>query len=116
MITLALPKPPSVNALFANASGRGRIKTKEYRAWIEAAGWELLSQKPVKITGPVALDYVFEDSGRGDLANYEKATTDLLVTHGIIEDDKRSVVRRIQLRWSTEIKGCRVYISPEMPE
>jgi crossover junction endodeoxyribonuclease RusA len=113
MIRIDLPKPPSVNALFFNAPGRGRVKTKEYRAWIEAAGWVLLSQKPSRVTGPVALEYLLEDAGRIDLGNYEKPITDLLVSQGIIEDDKRSVVRRINLSWSPEITGCQVTITPE---
>jgi crossover junction endodeoxyribonuclease RusA len=113
MIVIDLPKPPSVNALFSNVPGRGRVKSKEYRDWIEAAGWTLLSQKPAHVTGPVSLDYLMHDSGRVDLGNLEKPLTDLLVTHGIIEDDKRSIVRRITLEWSPHVEGCRVHIKPE---
>lgn len=113
MITLNLPKPPSVNTLFSNAPGRGRVKTPAYRAWLEEAGWALLSQKPAHVTGPVCLDYLIHDSGRADLGNLEKGLTDLLVSHEIIEDDNRSIVRRITLEWSPHVVGCRVHIRPE---
>jgi len=45
------------------------------------------------------------------VGNLEKAATDLLVEHGIIEADDNSVVREIRLKWS-DIEGMRVTITP----
>lgn len=113
MIRIDLPKPPSVNALYANVQGRGRVKTAVYKSWLRAAGWQLLSQRPPKVTGRVKLKYLIEDIGRVDLPNHEKALTDFLVSQRIIEDDNRSIVRGVYLDWSTEVAGCRVIITPE---
>lgn len=110
MITIDLPKPPSVNALYSNVPGRGREKTRLYRDWIEAAGWQLLSQKPAVFEGPVDITLVFADEGRADLDNLSKAPVDLLVKHGIIKDDSRKYVRRIVKEWSSDVEGCRVHM------
>ncbi|WP_420921577.1 RusA family crossover junction endodeoxyribonuclease [Bradyrhizobium elkanii] len=48
----------------------------------------------------------------GDLGNLEKATTDLLVSHQIIQADDHSIVREIQLKWCGEVEGVRVTIQP----
>lgn len=48
---------------------------------------------------------------KNDLGNLEKGLTDLLVTHGLIEDDKPSIVRSITLSWSPYIKGARVMVT-----
>lgn len=66
-------------------------------------------QKPKAIKGPVSVEYQVEDKDRGDLANYEKAVTDLLVYHGMIEGDGREVVRRIAMDWA-QIEGVRVTV------
>ena len=90
-LAVTLPRCPSTNHLFATVKGR-RIKTRDYKAWIEEAGIRLnlqTAQAPM-ITGPVSLRLVL-DKGRGDLANYEKAATDLLVRHRLIDDDKQVV-------------------------
>lgn len=119
IVTINLPKPPSVNKSTINvdranrgASNRSRVKSPDYRSWIETAGWELILQRPKRLNGPVELEYLVEDAGRGDLGNLEKPATDLLVTHRIIEGDHRSIVRRITLAWSAEVKGVRVTIKP----
>ena len=90
-LAVTIPKPPSTNNLFATVKGR-RIKTRGYKVWIEEAGLRLnlqTAQAPT-ITGPISLRLVL-DKGRGDLANYEKAATDLLVRHRLIGDDKQVV-------------------------
>lgn len=109
MIGLTLPRPPSVNSLFFNKPGKGRVKTSEYRAWRIEAGWMLEMQKPQAIKGPVRVEYLVEDKGKTDLGNLEKAITDLLVSHGLIEGDGREVVRRIAMEWA-QIDGVRVTV------
>ena len=42
---LNIPPPPSVNALFANVAGEGRVRSARYKQWATAAGWRLQSQK-----------------------------------------------------------------------
>jgi hypothetical protein len=51
---LDLPLPPSVNRLWR--TGRGRVyRSKRYLTWRETAGWELVVQRPVRISGLVTV-------------------------------------------------------------
>jgi crossover junction endodeoxyribonuclease RusA len=95
MISLDLPLPPSVNALYRNVPGRGRAKTQAYRTWENAAGWEVRAQAPQPIAGPVVMRLTFQwpDRRRRDVSNYVKATEDLLVEHKLIEDDSECARR-----------------------
>ncbi len=105
-----LPRPPSVNGLFISA-GKFRVKSPAYRMWIEQAEKHLLIQRIKRILGPVSIALVVEDQGRGDLDNLYKSVSDLLVKHGIIEDDARLVVRKISMEWGA-VSGCEVEIIP----
>lgn len=107
-----LPMPPSVNGLYADRPG-GRRKTKKYKAWIEEAGWMIQTQadRHHRHTGKVTLLLQVRrpDNRRRDLANLEKATSDLLVRHGILADD--SLIERSHLEWVYEgFIGAKVVI------
>jgi Holliday junction resolvase RusA-like endonuclease len=117
-VVLKLPAPPSANSLFANrrsgSKGRGRIKTEIYRAWIEEAGKTLMIQRPERVAGKYELSLFFErQTGRNDLDNRIKALADLLVTHGVIDDD--SLAEKIVLKWSDEVEGVLVMIKQYSP-
>lgn len=111
MIELTLPMPPSVNAMFKDrraGGGRTRAKSKKYRDWLIEAGTILMIQRPPKITGDVVVDYTFGPRHRlADVFNREKAVSDLLVKHGVIEDDRRIVDGRV--RWG-DVQGVRVRV------
>lgn len=126
-IVVTLPMPPSVNELFFNVSetqrtaakikGRslpGRLKSEKYRSWLNHAGWELKVQRQQPIHGPVAITYVVPDEGGCDLGNLEKATTDLLVRHGLIDGDGRKIVRKIvrkiAMEWSRHTERVQVTV------
>ena len=97
--TVRLPVPPSTNALFVtfnNRHGIERAKTKEYKAWITAAGWALNVQRPKPMKGHVRLDISVPLNRRRDLDNHLKAILDLLVGHSLIEDDRKVDDLRIQ--------------------
>lgn len=114
MTVLVLPFPPSLNNMFINVR-RGRIRSQKYDSWIQEAGTEIMRQRPSKVVGPVSISYEFQegqDRRKRDLGNLEKASTDLLVSHGIIEADDGSIVREIALKWSREVNGVRVTIKP----
>lgn len=115
MIRFKLPMPPTVNKLYANVAGRGRVKTKRYLTWIQAAGWALKEQKPAKVDGPYCLWLYCErpDKRRRDLANLEKAVSDLLVSHGVVGDD--SECAELHLYWSGSGRDCIVHIEPAQP-
>lgn len=101
-IMIAVPVPPSTNRLYANKRGGGRIKTQAYKNWIRQAGWDLRLQKPPHMPGYVAVLYYVpwpKRKGKYDLGNREKALSDLLVKHGVIEDDSKIV--DLHLKFST---------------
>jgi Holliday junction resolvase RusA-like endonuclease len=100
--TIPLQKPISVNGMYRNARGRGRVKTERYKTWRQAAGWEAKSSGPLRpVKGPVHITlYVSEDGVRNmDLDNTAKGYLDLFVTLGVIEDDNRKIVRSLNLSW-----------------
>jgi len=114
VITLNLPFPPSVNNLFINV-GRKRVRAPRYVAWATEAGLRLNVQRPISIKGPVTLHYEFQegqDRRKRDIGNLEKAVTDLLVQHAVIEADDNTIVREITLRWSGKVTGVLVSIVP----
>ena len=45
--------PPSVNTIYRNVKGRGRVKSERYRKWINSVNWQLNAQAPQKIDGEV---------------------------------------------------------------
>lgn len=101
--------PPSSNNMFANVPGRGRIKSKLYKLWIESAGWEARIQSALRVPGPVLIDItVFRMSKIADIDNRVKAVVDLLVAHDLIDDDKN--VSEVRARWSDQL-GCRIVVT-----
>lgn len=100
-----LPYPPSANNLFVNLPGRGRVQSPRYKAWINGAAWTLKSQRPHKIKGKcrLTIDAVRPDNRRRDIANLEKAISDLLVSLRVIEDD--SLIESITLAWVARPEG-----------
>lgn len=112
---LILPSPISTNGLFANVAGRGRVITKEYKAWKRMAADSLLAQKPLpSFVGTVTITLFVGEVGVGDMDsdNTAKAYLDALVKAAVIKDDKRSVVRSSRAVWVPGIRGCLVEILP----
>lgn len=89
MITLNLPRPPSVNEIYRNVPGVGRVKSSTYKKWIDAAGWMLKSQRPGKLEGRYKL-LVLIGPTRADIGNLEKALSDLLQSHGVVSNDNKA--------------------------
>lgn len=99
MNSCQVPIPPSVNTLYRNVAGRGRVKTKAYRAWIKAAQW-IVHTGIEKVEGPVAVELAFTRGRYGmslasDVSNRIKAAEDLLVTLNKIDGDTIKTVRRV---------------------
>ena len=106
--------PPSVNNLFPGNNNKRRYPSAEYVSWRTRAGWELVSQKPRPVVGPVELYFQFgkTDGRRSDVSNLVKAPEDLLVTHGIIDGDDQRFVRRVIAEWSEDLSGVIITITP----
>lgn len=99
--TLTVPAPPSVNAMFRNVPGKGRVRTKLYDDWLGHADWRLKAQKPQPVHGAVLVIVGIErSSASADVDNRIKALFDLLVKHQVIDDDKHIV--GFAAAWSPE--------------
>lgn len=88
--TIELPIPPTLNKMYPDGKGK-RGLSEEYRNWRDEAGWILKAQLLSPFPGKVHLDMTI-CGGKGfpissDLSNRWKAVEDLLVTHGILNDD-----------------------------
>ena len=110
-ISIELPFPPSVNALWRRGRS-GMYRAPRYMTWINAAGWQLKGQRPGRISGDYILVIQLErrDRRKRDADNFIKAVSDLLVSHGVIEDD--ALAQSVTAIWSDNIKGCRVVVTP----
>lgn len=109
-LTLVFAMPPSVNDLYRNVPGVGRVRSKRCKLWLAQAGWQLQSQPRLAFVGDV--DLVFRFGPRkpnADVSNRIKAAEDLLVKHGIIEDDRYVV--KVSAEWADDVNGCEVTIS-----
>ena len=109
-VTLSIPLPPPLSACFKNARRRGRVKSGIYTAWITESLHKIAMQKPGQVSGCVTLDMTFgrPDKRKRDLDNLLKATCDLMVSAGVIEDDSK--VTELTARWSNEITGAVVIV------
>lgn len=99
-MTFDLPMPPSSNNMFATFRGR-RIISREYKAWRAEAGPILGAQYArygaPAVHKPVHLRIRLNMNHKGDIANREKAITDLLVATLDMPDDRyidRIVIER----------------------
>jgi len=113
-LVLTIPIPPSVNQIYANVPGKGRVKTKQYRQWLDLAGWQVLGQRRGRrVEGKVDIQIeVRRLSANSDADNRIKATLDLLVKQGVIDDDKN--VQKVSAEWA-DVDTCRVTIKKVDP-
>lgn len=109
---IALPWPPSTNALFTNVRGRGRVTSKEYADWKREAGWTLQAQRPPKFPGRVeiTIELCPPHSRRFDLDNRTKSTLDLLTAHQVIRDDHDGFVRAVNVKRVDNAAPCVVTV------
>ena len=88
MISVTIPIPPSVNALYI----RGRTKSPKYRQWIEDAGWQvraqLASSKRKGVAGKYSFKLLLPEKARIDCDNGVKAAMDLLQNLGVTPNDR----------------------------
>lgn len=109
-LTLVFATPPSTNNLYGNSRHGGRFKTRRYKAWIAEAGWQLVTQPRHSFPGDVVLHIRLGPRiPNADATNRIKAAEDLLVSHGIIVDDRHVVSATAE--WADDVKGCEVTIS-----
>lgn len=95
---IALPFPPSVNALWRNVRGRTLLSAagRQYRAAGVSAA--LLARSAAFGEGLVSVDIVawLPDRRRRDADNMFKAPLDVLVAAGVINDDSQIMALSIR--------------------
>ena len=112
MCALRLPFPPSSNMLFRSAQ-MGRKKTAKYKEWIREAGFILMQQRPHKHQGPISISIIVcpPDKRLRDLDNLLKAPLDLLVRHGVIEDDNSQFLKSLTISLGGDEPGLDVTVT-----
>jgi Holliday junction resolvase RusA-like endonuclease len=110
-----LPLPPSTNNLFFNVGNR-RAPSNAYVAWTKHAGHELMSQRNSSnnIVGAYELLISVSKKCRGDIDNRIKAISDLLVKHGLVQDDSLADSVKIYRCALVADKRCHVSIWPSV--
>ena len=110
-VALNLPAPISTNDLWTIRKSRAGkhylSRTDEYKAWLESAGWQLVQQKPGRVAGAYGLRLTVGRESKIDLGNAEKAVSDLLEKHGVIDNDR--FASEIHLGWG-DGEGMRAMI------
>lgn len=112
MPTFVISVPPSTNRLFANVRQqwarqagqapqkcRGRIRTKEYSAWIAGELKTLIAQRARPVQTPVKIEITRPSRCKSDLDNSIKAVVDLMVRAGVIPNDKPEFVHGISINF-----------------
>lgn len=88
-VSFTCPVPPSVNELFRNVPGKGRVKTRLYDNWRAHALTTIRLQHVPAVAGPVLMIIGVERvSSRADIDNRVKGLVDAIVEAGIIADDR----------------------------
>lgn len=113
-LSLRLTLPPSVNNLFANVQGRGRVKTAKYRGWCNDAVRSIWAQStpPREIAPPYKITIDLPAKMRGDIDGRLKAAIDALVVGHILTDD-RHVMTLIARRVLETKDICRITVETE---
>lgn len=89
--TFTVPLCPSTNKLFKNV-GHRRARTEHYDRWRAEAITSIRLQAVPRVPGPVVINMGFEiGDNRADVDNRIKATIDVLVAAGVIDDDRHVV-------------------------
>lgn len=89
MITIALPPPPSTNAIWKPTRAGRIIVSPAYRDWKAMAKREVAAQRAgLAIAGPFRVAIVLPEGMRGDGDNLIKPTLDACQNGGAIANDR----------------------------
>ena len=105
-VEITLTTPPSVNGAWVNVIGKGRVRSAEYRAWHNEAGWAIRAARLPMIGGLVVVAIRAALPKRScDLDNIIKPLLDALTAFAVIEDDSK--VARLRAEWAADVRpGC----------
>ena len=71
----------------------------------------LNTQRPPKFLNRVSVKIELDDRRQGDADSRVKCVLDLLVTHGVIVDDRKKYVKGVYIGWAG-VDGCVVTVEP----
>lgn len=112
-LSLIIPTPPSLDAMFGNqkGKGKGRYPTPLYKNWQIMAAQMIMRQAPKRFDAPVViLAQINRKSTQADIDNRPKAVLDILKTVGVYSDDK--IVTGIAFIWGPTIATSRLLVVP----
>lgn len=111
MTVITLPLPPSVNAMYRNVRGVGRVKTQEYKRWVAVADSYFFTQKRniTGITGKYDLHIRIPILMKGDVDNRIKPISDYLVARGVTPDDKHCM--KVSIERFDGVSECEVEVT-----
>lgn len=103
-VAFTLPTPPSVNEIYKNVQGRGRVKAGLYDDFIRRGVASIRSQRVTPIPGYVLAVFGVERmSITADIDNRLKSMLDTIVKAEIIDDDR--FVTAIAVSWLPRANG-----------
>lgn len=88
MIRIELPLPPSLNNAYVNVPRRGRVPSKDHKAWVKDAEAHLMWKRVGRMEGPYIFQMFVNSKMLGDVSNRIKLAEDLLVHNGITSNDR----------------------------
>jgi Holliday junction resolvase RusA-like endonuclease len=104
-LQLEIPCPPSVNSLYRNVQGIGRVRSTAYKRWQKAAEAAIAKHPafPV-IRGAYRIQMLVGmwDNRRRDILNLDKAPPDFLVHLGLVPDD--CLIMGGGIDWSLDVR------------
>lgn len=109
-VVYQIPPPPSVNSLYRNVPGKGRVKTERYKTWQRAALNELVAQRARHFDQPCIVNLSLPENQRGDIDNRLKPVLDLLKAAGVLTDDSKAYVRAVSAAWVPRHMPCQVSV------
>ena len=114
VITLILSQPVGINHLWRiRKNGKGLYSSKKYKAWIKAAGWEIVAQNKhrERISGSYTIKIEVATTSRYDVDSGAKAVLDLLKNY-ITDDDKHCRSTMTVKVDDVPAGSCRVTVAP----
>jgi crossover junction endodeoxyribonuclease RusA len=111
-VSIVLPWPPSLNNLYMNVHGRGRVKAPSYRAWATEVIWLIKARNIAQFQVPVSItiDLAPPTKRAFDLDGKAKAAIDCLVAAGVLQDDNNKWVKCLTIREVISPDACTVTI------
>lgn len=103
-VAFTLPTPPSVNELYKNLPGKGRVKSGAYDDFVRRGVTAIRNQRVASLSGYViAIFGVERMSLSADIDNRLKSMLDTIVKAGIVVDDR--FITAIAVSWLPKANG-----------